>query len=247
MRIYSFFTFIICLKVVFGQTKTVALYVEKGKNGKFGLVDMEKVVHVPFKYDAINKERCNYSDRYYFMTKLDSLFGMIDLKGKIIKEPFYDTIKLMSQARDWIITEKDSLIGLIEFIKSNDENNGSLRELIKPLYEKIHYPAGEGMATGFIHIFKDGKMGLVNEKTAKEITGMRYDKVDDYYVYGTLNYITASENGKWGVLDLFGNKIIPCKYDEIIDMEGEYDRLDYVEVLLGEKSFKINRLGKEIN
>lgn len=74
-------------------------------------------------------------------------------------------------------------------------------------------PVGED-EHGLIHTRKDGKCGLFDSKTNKEILPCKYDWIDDFDDVGVaLVYVGDWETRKYGFIDTTGKEIIPCIYD----------------------------------
>ena len=80
------------------------------------------------------------------------------------------------------------------------------------------------------------RMGLVC-KQGVELIAPKYET----FYYRTDQIAIVKLCGKWGVIDKYGNTIIPCIYDTINPDNGNF------ETLLNGKKFYFDRTGNKLN
>jgi hypothetical protein len=240
--------FILCIVYTQAQKNKSLLWVDKGSNGKYGIIDTAKNIIITYQFDEIKKLISdNIKGNEFFRTKLNGKYGIIDKFGKQIILPQYDEIKLRSQAADWIETKLNGKYGFAGFYKSEiAKKYEAIKEIFAPKYDSTFYSAGESAPSGFIKVKLNNKWGLVDEKNGKEITGMKYDQVSDFYFYQGLDWTEIQLNNKYGLIDKTGKEIIPCKYDKVLDIDGEGSGNEKIKVQQNGREFFINKLGKEI-
>lgn len=218
------------------------LWPDKNEDGKVGLMTSEKKIIVAHQYDAITRKTCDYSSHLIYITQIGDKYGIIDKWGNEIITPKYDAIELHSQSGDWIITKLDGKLGFAMFAWWNKEKGApDVFESFPPLYDKIYWGGSEGSPSGFVTVTLGDKKGLVNERSGKEITGMKYDYVSDFFFYQGHLWAEVGINGKHGLIDQNGTLVIPCEYDDINYIEGDGDLNDKIRVTKGDKEYFINR------
>lgn len=100
-------------------------------------------------------------------------------------------------------------------------------------------------------IEKNGKWGLINNHTGKEVVPCKYDgiKIENENLEGgkNENFAVIQEAGKWGLYNMAANQlVIPCKYDYILAINENLAAIWIGDKKTGKRGlFNIN-IGKEI-
>lgn len=209
------------------------LYLEKTRDGKFGLLDARGRRIIPPVYDEISQleEDSLYvtrsGDEYSFITKHGKVLDKLDQR--------YQVVRVMS---DYFIGVKiDGKWGFVDI-------NGNLRvanryddigpyhegmapiklrgkwgfidklELLKvqPLYDTV-CPFREGLS----RVKYKGQYGMV-DKHGKKILDYEYD---DILALETGGYITV-KNGKKGLVNSKGHVLIWPKFEKVVDLNNKY-------------------------
>lgn len=240
--------FLFLIVLALAQKNRALLWIDKGNNGKYGIVDTAKNIVVNYKYDEIKKMIADrYRGKEFFRTKLNYKYGIIDRYGHEVILPKYDLITLRTQAADWIETKLDGMYGFVDFCWSEKtEKYDEIKELFQPKYDSTFYSAGETFPSGFIRVKLNNKWGLVDERNGKEITGMKYDKVNDFFFYQGYKWTVVKLNNKFGLIDKTGKETIPCKYDKVVSIEGNGSEIDKIKVRLGNREFFIDENGNQV-
>ncbi len=126
--------------------------------------------------------------------------GVIDVTGKTIIKPQYDTIKLIKDI-PYIVVWSGGKVGIIDY-----SNN----TILEPIYDAL-------LSLGnshFARVKKDGKIGLVDlqskkERFFEELNIQRIGRVDSL---GRCAYSEDSEKGTWGVISIDGIVVPTGKY-----------------------------------
>jgi hypothetical protein len=193
-------------------------------NNRYGLIDTAGTIVVKYQYDEIVKVTSpTSSSKEFFKVKQDDKYGVINQEGELVIRPEYDGIYLRSNESNWVLTKLNDKYGFAVFDWRNSSYD--VKEIFKPIYDEVVYCADDGYPSGYVMVRLDKKWGLVNEGTGQEITGMKYDKVDDFHFHDGFGATQVTINGKHGLIDKKGNEIIPCKYDKINIVQGK--RLKY--------------------
>lgn len=83
--------------------------------------------------------------------------------------------------------------------------NLSKREVIEVKYTDAH-----DFSNGLAAVSENGKTwGYINS-SGKKVIDFKLDDVKDF----DTKYACAKKNGKWGIVDKYGNTVVPFKYDE---------------------------------
>ncbi len=204
-----------------------------GDQNKFGVIDRNGQMIIPLKYTELS----DFSEGLAAATEND-LFGYIDRDGMQIINPQFDIAG--DFADGFAICQKDENFGLIDQAGN---------ELLPFIYQDITPPANRllvvkkddsygvvsldsGIVIPFefsmikktsINLFacvKNGKLGFIN--ASGEI------QIPFYYLPGskselyefTDGFVVVNFNGKYGVIDSIGRKIIPFRFDEITEISS---------------------------
>ncbi|GEM_PF-2689239 len=92
-----------------------------------------------------------------------------------------------------------------------DDKYGFINQSKKEVIE-VKYRKAREFSSGFAAVSEDGKSwGYINT-SGKKVVDFKLEDAESYYN----NYASAKKNGKWGVLDKYGNTVVAFKYDESI-------------------------------
>ncbi len=188
--------------------KSVLKYKE---NGKYGLINLSgKKITKPI-YDDI--QALEYKEGMLTVKQNDK-FGIININGDGIIKVKYDGI----QADQYSLNENhNKKAGFIVSIKTNDGYkfgyiNYKGKTLLETEYNeiaRINYINDDESV--FLVAFKNGQAGLFKNKSKvleNEYEDIQFDNIN--------NLLILQRNGKQGVSDLDGKKIIQLEYDNII-------------------------------
>ncbi len=188
--------------------KSVLKYKE---NGKYGLINLSgKKITKPI-YDDI--QALEYKEGMLTVKQNDK-FGIININGDEIIKVKYDGI----QADQYSLNENhNKKAGFIVSIKTNDGYkfgyiNYKGKTLLETEYNeiaRINYINDDESA--YLVAFKNGQAGLFKNKSKvleNEYEDIQFDNIN--------NLLILQRNGKQGVSDLDGKKIIQLEYDNII-------------------------------
>lgn len=176
----------------------------KNNKGKFGLVDHEGIVKIPFVYD----ESLDFKGENFSIAKRNNRFGIIDLNHKVLIPFNYKWITqldLDDQNLFIISTAKnDKLVDL----KGKEIISGY--ESIDPIFTK---------ATKFI-VSKNKKFGII-DINKKIILPLEYDEISNWTEYGPQHSKFIVKNGKTGLIDdeSFKITVLPV-YDKFLYLNG---------------------------
>ena len=188
--------------------KSVLKYKE---NGKYGLINLNgKKITKPI-YDDI--QALEYKEGMLTVKQNDK-FGIININGDEIIKVKYDGI----QADQYSLNENhNKKAGFIVSIKTNDGYkfgyiNYKGKTLLETEYNeiaRINYINDDESV--YLVAFKNGQAGLFKNKSKvleNEYEDIQFDNIN--------NLLILQRNGKQGVSDLDGKKIIQLEYDNII-------------------------------
>lgn len=174
-----------------------------------------------YKFIELKKKTYNLTEvstHNYFILNIDSKYGVIDVLGKTIVEPIYDSVKIPNPEKAVFICEKqDKTIVL-------NENN----EEIFTKYEEVTAISLDGIVSNIpyektvLKYKKDGKYGLISFE-GKEITKPIYDEIKG--LENKESELLVKIDGKYGVINSKGAKLIKTEYDNIV-ADGFYTQTD---------------------
>lgn len=180
-------------------------------NGKYGLINLSgKKITKPI-YDDI--QALEYKEGMLTVKQNDK-FGIININGDEIIKVKYDGI----QADQYSLNENhNKKAGFIVSIKTNDGYkfgyiNYKGKTLLETEYNeiaRINYINDDESV--YLVAFKNGQAGLFKNKSKvleNEYEDIQFDNIN--------NLLILQRNGKQGVSDLDGKKIIQLEYDNII-------------------------------
>lgn len=178
------------------------IMVKDPDSDKYGMVDENYVVHIPFDYDGISSTSSNI----YLVTR-NNQYAILDCDNKPIV-PFgrYDIIIYDSKSHNFIVS-KNGKVGMLDT---------DARPWISLDYDRIDEECGD-----LRWIKKSSKFALVDRRFHEVVPSATYEDVDRY-VDG---HAPVKQNGKWGIIDRSGKIIVPCEYDRIMLYNGGAARM----------------------
>ena len=142
---------------------------------------------------------CSYGGKY----------GLLNTRGAKVLDLIYDSLEYADYG---YIARKDGLLGTIDHAG---------KPLLEPQFEKIEILDRD---KGISHVRKDGKWGLLRD--GKEILAIKWDDRLTFLRNGSENQpdlYLAVQNGKTGVVSLYGDYVVPPVYDKIeLSSSGGY-------------------------
>lgn len=207
------------------------------KDGKWGMVDKNGKVVVPYEYDYIDEYTLmnvypsleNQDDDFLLMVgkgeredehqlKEGAKYGYVNMRGEEVIPLEYDWMYGWFGEDGCSVVEKNGKWGAIDK-KGN---------IVVPIeYDDFIHSDGYGWSIfsedGFAVVVKDGKKGLV-DKNGKEIIPCEYESVSHGFSEGMAAVGIGGEfddegfyidGGKWGFVDETGKLVIPLIYDDV--------------------------------
>lgn len=161
------------------------------------------------------------TDRNYFTLYKNGKVGVINTSGEIIISPDYNYIQIPNPTKDVFICSKNNSILVL---------NSKGETLFQNYEEVTGIPVtgtiGDIPYEKSVLKYKQGNLyGLINME-GKVITKAIYEKIESVpYKEGE---ILVQKDGKQGVINSKGAKLVDEKYDSIIG-DGYYNQIDYKE------------------
>ena len=167
------------------------------KQGKYGAINSVGKEIIPLIYGSLEEEETGLCrKRYRFL--LNGKHGIINHKGKVIVSEYSGS--RTDRLALGIITGKNSTLrGL----------NGEI--LLKKQYDNVR-----NYYQNFYIVEKNGKAGIVDILTEKEILPLEYPDIlrNNYYSCAT-DYFVVKKGEKVGLVDQFNTLILPFEYESI--------------------------------
>lgn len=172
------------------------------KNGKYGVLNANLEIISPFVYDY-----CFGLSDNIFLIEYQGKCGLLNKKGVMIVPPIYNKLGICTPR-------------LIELQKAGCSRvfdcNG--KPFHSGLLSKVYYIDGgyRFFHSGMGRIYGDGKYGFIDYSN-KEVIRPTYENADEFEG----EYAPVMLNGKWGVINKRGEKIVPFIYDKI-EIKGDF-------------------------
>ncbi len=163
------------------------------KNKLYGYLDDSMHLVIECKYEGADELTDTFA-----VVKYNGLHGVINRKDKFVVKPSYEDLEYCDY--EHFFAKSDKLWGLIDLNE---------KWIIKPTYSNI-FERWSG--TNLYFVKKDGKYGVIDYVTTKEISKFIYDHITTYY--GNKNAVCI-KNKKYGYLSTEGIEVIPCEYDDL--------------------------------
>lgn len=163
--------------------------------------------------------------KYFYVTKKDNKYGLINWKNECVTEPKYDELKLFKGKynievhRTSYTIEKDKYKDYI-FVICKERNKYSLYNVQEckcivsgceemeyiTHYDNLEFNRDKTISISYV---KDGKQGYVTYYGV-DINSNEYNNIEILRYY----YVVSKDN-KYGALNAFGAIIAPCVFDRI--------------------------------
>lgn len=134
-------------------------------------------------------------------------YGLIDLDGKTILEPEYDSINTLKSLKEYYIIEKTGKIGLV---------NSKGQIVIEPEYKKIDV-LKEEYKDAYLVQDENDLYGIINI-TGKKILENKFEEIK--YLFSSDCY-AVKENGNWELINTKGEILKTSEGEEYIFAKGE--------------------------
>lgn len=195
------------------RVKGEGVYYHVLKDGLWGVVDNENNIILepclPFIRSMFGGEGyCfeGFGANGLGMVFLNQRYGMIDTQGNFVIPAEYETAFQFSRGSS--VMRKNGKYGLIS-------ESGEI--LLQPVYEQI-----DGDQDGVRRIKADGKYGYI-KTDGTFIAEPQYE--DAAYRFTQLT-ARVKQNGKWGVINIYGRPLTEIIYDEVSDFCDGYARVN---------------------
>ncbi|MEJ5106187.1 WG repeat-containing protein [Chryseobacterium sp. MYb328] len=175
----------------FEKDKNANLFRIHHKNGKWGFVDKDTVITVPFIYDFINP----FDENGLAYAKDKGKEFYINKEGKVIIPPDYEELGLFSEGM--LSAKRKGKYGFLN-IKGD--------VIIPMIYDGVGF-----FSQGLCIVSKNKKYGFIDRK-GEVIIPIVYDAVDKSHAD---SIVVVSENRKWAFFDSKGIQLSDFIYDKV--------------------------------
>jgi WG containing repeat len=201
------------------------------KNSKYGIVDQQLKVLLPFEYDRITP-----ADNGLLIVGQNNLFGLMDLKMKWVLKPAFTNIHkfqngyaiitdstgkygaintkgiVTTKPQFNIIARIDKTSSAIALYRYNSDRSGLVDLATGKIITAAEYMMfASSYDYGMIYFSKDGKKGMM-DSTGKVIF---YDTFNDFSPGFLENRAWVMKDNKYGFVDKTGTVVIPIQYDMV--------------------------------
>lgn len=186
--------------------------VEDSISGFKGCMDYLGKLVIPYEYEELEL----LENEKYLVAAKNSKTGLLDCNGNICVPFTYGWDAFISDEDEVFFVEKNGKYGLVDF------NN---KQLIP-----FQYDAWIDSKDNLLVVKKGNRYGIIDLKKKKEILPCIYERIEmgnklydnGWHVIYNKKYsnLTAIlKNGKWGFVDLEGNIVIPCQYENTLEID----------------------------
>lgn len=198
------------------------------ENDKWGYADRNGRVIVQPKYDGY--VGIKFGARDYAKVESGGKYGLINRNGRELTPFIYDNIEILND--NIAKVEQNGKHGIVD-------RYGDV--VITPKYDEME----DAWLDMNLFVKKDGKYGIVDKGTGRELLPPRYEEMEYWDVImgsdGETDLIPVKRDGLWGFIDEAGNEVIPAKYDEVWSFSEGLSR-----VKKGDKCGYIDATGREV-
>ena len=178
------------------------LFVQQIEAGKYGCVNSQGKVIIPFEYDYINNVSRDYE---VLIVKKNGKYGVLNWDGKILLPLKYDSIIY----EGILIVEKNE-----KFAVMNLDGEILLPFKYNRLY--LYFEKYGEEYREFLMAEKNEKFGVI-DLDGKTILPFEYDYMTVFYrnFKEEKAFLIVRKNNRYGIIDLDGKTIFPFEYSEI--------------------------------
>jgi hypothetical protein len=169
------------------------------KDGKWGYINKNGDVRIPFTYDFAEKFKNGIA-----RIKFNGMTGFIDKEDNLITPLYQEEDFDDEYGEDFNFKFSEGLLNV-----RKDDQWGYVNELGK-LVVPFKYDAAMHFHNSIAAVSKKGKWGLI-DKNGKTVIPFLYQQIRRSHD----STISAKLNNNWGLIDQQGNTIIPFKYDNL--------------------------------
>ena len=187
------------------------------------------------------------SEFRYYIYKDNERYGVIDENGKIIIEANYSNVIIPNPSKDLFVcyTDENTIV-----FNSKNEKLSDKYDSVEPIKLK-NVASALAYEKSVLKYKEDGKYGLISFD-GRVLTKSIYDSIEN--LQPTEGKFLVSQNNKFGVIDLNGNKIVDvkfdqCESDEFYTQESGYKKSGVIVLNKAEDGYKqgyFNFEGKKI-
>lgn len=168
------------------------------QNDKIGLVNSKGQTIIKPEYKAIKTLKEGYKNEYLIADENDN-FGVISTSGTVIIEPTYKEIKYLGNSENYAVKIEETWT----LIRKNGE-------VLNNTYNYISVKGDN------VIIEKNGKYGIVTTKGEEKIAPT-YESLE----YAFSVYYIAKQDGKYGMINIENETIIPFDYINMYYIEDK--------------------------
>ncbi|OBW43252.1 KWG Leptospira [Chryseobacterium sp. MOF25P] len=161
------------------------------KKGKYGFIDKDSIIQIPFDYDFINP----FDDNLLAFTKNNGKELYINTKGEIIIPPDYGKLNLFSEGL--LSVKKNGKYGFLD----------TKGKVVIP----FDFDGTGFFCQGLCIVSKNNQYGFIN-KHGEIVIPISYESVKNSHAD---NIVIASQKGKWGFLNSQGEQISDFIFDKV--------------------------------
>lgn len=215
------------------KNKVQRVYIIQNLKNKYGVVDSQGKIIIPFIYDEIQ----DFNGTANTIVKLRGKFGLVSSDNKIVYPVVCESIMTWKDLDYYIIT-KNNKAGIIDkilkpvlnfnyqdlspcfydnknrFIAKRNDKYGVIdrtgRIIIPFDYSEMSNWVEYGPGSDYHFVTKNDKKGLIT-KEGKTVIPTIYDSL----FYNDENTIILSKNGTYGVVTIQNKNILPFEYEKI--------------------------------
>lgn len=204
------------------------------ENKKYGYVDINGKVIIPFIYDNVT----DFKNRVAVVTKGEVFTKkyLIDIKGNVLNKKEYEKIYFDNEDNKMFSVKNKGSYGVI------DENG---KEILSVIYDDI------SIRKNIIMAKKDKKM-IYFSNNKGSIKELKLDKNIEFFYLGEGIYEIKSKNGESGIMDEKNNFLTEIKYHGISNFYkgkaiAEYKNKYIVIDNMGKELYEIKDTGIDLN
>lgn len=202
------------------DVSSLTTYIPVVENGKWGVIDNKGNIIIELNYEEMIVVPNTNKD--LFIATYDIDYNNETYKTKVLDEnaktilTSYENVEAIENndgSNIWyednvLKFKKDGKFGLIDF-------EGKI--IVEPIYDNIY--ALQGTENSIV-IEKDGKKGLVNNKTGELVIEAKYSEISSITKSHEDGYIVKNVSNKYGLIANDKTQVLEFKYDEIKKMTG---------------------------